>query len=248
MKKNRFLVSGIICISCLLSACMGALQRGMMGETYISTARPAISLSVPGLPLMAAGRGMTNMTWTGMAGGLPIQVWLAVYGQGGLAPMAIVAQAQTPEGWYWDGIMERPFSVNHYNQVFNGVTYQGFTYLVNPAQDPFSNLYTSVKPDGQPQLWVARTYMARFNFNDDKIILQYREPLPEGITDLNQLPYGQSNFLIEFNERADKAFEVGNCPANPQNVQTSFINVVRWQVMDQNFLGTVSKNFLLMQY
>lgn len=227
----------------LLTACTDALRRGMLGDAYISTARPAISLSVPGLPLLTAGRGMPNMTWTGVAGGLPIQVWLAVYGEGGLAPMAIVAQAQTPEGWYWNASTERPFSVNNRVEVFNGVAYQGFTFIVRPNMDPFSNLYTATRPDGQPQLWLARAYVARFNFNDDKIILQYREPLPDAITSLDQLPYGHGDYLEKFDQRAASAFTVADCPPNPQGVATGFANSIRWQYMDQNFLGNVSRNF-----
>lgn len=248
MKKHLLkTVAGILTLA-LLGACSSALRRGMMGDTYISTARPAISLSVPGLPLLTAGRGMPSMTWTGVAGGLPIQVWLAVYGEGGLAPMAIVAQAQTPEGWYWNAATERPFSVNHGAEIFNGVTYQGFTYIVRPEMDPFANLYTAAQPDGQPQLWLARAYVARFNFNDDKIILEYREPLPESITTLEQLPYGHGDFLEKFRQRAATAFSVADCPANPQNVATGFANSIRWQYMDQNFLGNVSRNYNFLEY
>lgn len=245
MKKFFPALCGIFLLSAALIGCVGALQRGMLGDTYISTARPAIALSVPSLPLMLSGQGTPNMSWTGMAGGLPIQVWLAVYGEGGLSPMAIVAQAQTPQGWYWDAQLSSPFSVDQGVTGFNGVSYQGWTFIVNPENDPFSGLYTAAHPDGQPQLWIARAYAARYNFNDDKIILQYREPLPQDITSLTELPYGRANFLQEFRERAANAFTVADCPANPQNVKQSYANSIRWQYMNQNFLGSVSKNYTI---
>lgn len=242
-KISNYKLLAIIALFILtLAGCMGALQRGMMGETYISTARPAISLSVNNMPLMTAGRGMTNLFWSGMAGGLTIDVWLAVYGTGGLAPMAIVAQAQTPQGWYWDGIMRRPFSVDDSVEVFNGVSYQACTFIVDPANDPFGELVTGVQPDGQPQLWLTRAYAARYNFNDDKIILEYREPLPQGVTTLTALPLGQGNLLLEFAERARNAFVVGPAPANPQGVVQNYAQGIQWQFMGQNFLGTVSQN------
>lgn len=229
-------------ITVLLYGCGQALHRGMIGNTYVSTARPAISLSVTDLPLLMAGKGMCNMDWTGMLGGLPVQVWLAVYGQGGLAPMAITAQAQLPQGWIWDGIMRQPFSVDDSVEVFNGVNYQACTFIVNPASDPFGALVTGSQADGQPQQWLVRAFAARYNFNNDKIILQYREPLPDGITSLTALPLGHGDLLTNFAERARKTFVVAAPPANANEAQEGYASDIQWDKMGQNFLGTVSRN------
>lgn len=224
-----------------LSGCSQALQRGMLGNAYISTARPAIRLEVKDMPLLASGEGYCNMYWTGMLGGLPIQMWMAVYGEGGLSPLAVVAQAQVPQGWYWDGIMRRPFSVDEGTAAFGGVTYDAFTYLVDPANDPFGALITGVQPDGRPQMWIARAFAARYNFNQDKIILEYREPLPAAITSLTALPLGYGDFLLQFAQRARSVFEVGPVPAEHKDVRKSYIQGIEWQYMGQNFLGSVSK-------
>lgn len=228
-----------ICVS--LAACAQALQRGMLDNTYISTARPNISLSAKSLPLLTSCQGICNLNWTGVMGGLPIQMWVAVYGQGALAPMAIAAQAQVPQNWQWDSDMRRPFSVDDGTVVFNGATYDACTFIVDPAKDPFGNLVTAVHPDGSPQLWLVRSFSARFNFNMDKIILEYREPLPEGITSLTALPYGSSSLLRDFDERARNAFIVANAPADVSKVSRDFADNIRWQYMNQKFLGTVSK-------
>lgn len=213
----------------------------MVGQMYVSTARPAISLEAKGMPLLTAGSGFCNLFWSGMLGGLNIQVWLAAYGEGGLSPLAIVAQAQTPQGWYWDGIMRQPFSVNDSVEVFNGTDYQACTFIVNPANDPFGNLVTGVQPDGQPQLWLTRSFAARYNFNNDKIILQYREPLPAAITSLTALPLGYGDYLQQFEQRARSAFTVGNAPQNVSGIVSGYANDIQWQYMGQEFLGTVSK-------
>lgn len=228
----------IIC----LAGCEYALQRGMLGDAYISTARPSITLEAKNMPLLAAGQGSCNLVWSDMLGGLPVQMWLAVYGTGGLAPLAIVAQAQVPEGWQWDGIMRRPFSVDDGVEVFDGVGYQACTFIVDPSNDPFSGLVTGVKPDGQPQMWLVRAFAARYNFNVDKIIMEYREPLPSEITSLTALPFGQGDFLQKFNQRARDAFVVAAGPKNPKGVTQNYIQGILWQYMGPRFLGSASPN------
>ena len=42
-----------------------------------------------------------------------------------------------PQGWYWDGIMRRPFSVDEgVEEVFDGVGYQACTYIMDNGRDP----------------------------------------------------------------------------------------------------------------
>lgn len=238
--RNLSRISILIFLVCLLG-CGQVLKRGMADNAYISTARPAISITANGMPLMAYTNGVDNLEWTGVLGGLPVEIWLAAYGTGGLAPLATIIQAQLPSGWIWDSDMSAPFSIDHGSDVFNGQTYQAWTCLINPKSDPFSNLITAVQPDGQPQQWIARFFASRYNFNQDKIILIYREPLPADISSLSALPLGRDNYLREFAQRARAAFTVGNPPANPGKVQESNNPSIRWQYLQQNFLGTVSQ-------
>ena len=58
----------------LMTGCNAAQQRGMLGSAYVSTTRPAISLEAKNMPLLTAGQGSVNLTWSGMMGGLPIRV------------------------------------------------------------------------------------------------------------------------------------------------------------------------------
>lgn len=243
MKSRKLWLSLLLGVLVMgICACGESLRRGMLGNAYISTARPAISIEARNMPLMEAGQGLCNLFWSGMAGGLTIQMWIAVYGEGGLAPLAVTAQAQTPSGWFWDGIMRQPGSVDEASVNFNGVNYQACTFIVNPAKDPFGNFVTGVKPDGQPQLWVARYFAARYNFDDDKIILRYMEPLPDAIVNLSEMPLGYGNFLAEFAARAQNAFIVANVPSDLGEVRKSYVQGVNWQYMGERFLGTVSKN------
>lgn len=229
----------------LLCGCADALQRGMLDEAYISTARPSITVAVPAMPLMASGQATANLFWTGMMGGLNVEMWIAVYGEGGLAPLAIVAQAQTPQGWHWDGMMRQPFSVDEGIEIYDGVEYQACTFIVNPASDPFGYLVTGVQTDGQPQLWLTRSFQARYNFNVDKMIYEYREPLPEGVTDLSALPFGQAALLADFAQRARSAFNVSAGPKNPQGVKDGYIQGLQMKYMGQKFLGTASPDAII---
>lgn len=241
MKKIFAFTGLLMMLSICLSGCAGVQKRGMLGEAYVSSTRPAICVQVKGMPLLAYGAGMPNITWTSVLGGLPIDTWVAVYGSGGLAPMAIVAQAEVPNGWYWDSDMKKPFSVDAGVEVFDNVAYQACTYIVSSSNDPFGRLATGGKPEGDPQMWLVRNFAARFNFNSDKIILQYREPLPEGVSSLSQMPYGHSELLANFEKRAREAFVVGPPPQNLSNVKDSYSSAIQWQYMGQNFLGTASQ-------
>lgn len=176
-----------------------------------------------------------------MAGGLPIRVWLAVYGAGDISPMAVVAQAEVPQGWYWDGIMRRPFSVDDGVEVFDGVGYQACTYIVDSSRDPFGALVAGKTPEGRPVRWLARGFAARYNFNDDKIIMEYREPLPAGIESLSALPLGAADTLKDFEQRARETFSVGPVPADLSPLRQGYAQGVQWQYMDESFLGTVSQ-------
>lgn len=226
------------------AGCTGAQQRGMLGSMYVSTARPAIAMEAKNLPLRTAGRSVVNLTWSSVLGGLPVQVWLAVYGATGpQSPMAIVAQAEVPDGWYWDGIMRRPFSVDEGVEIFDNVAYQACTYIVDGNRDPFGALVKDVPTaDGQESVrWIARGFAARYNFNEDKIILEYREPLPAEITSLSALPFGQADFVRGFEQRAREAFIVGPLPSGTLQIKQGYAQGIQWQYMDQRFLGTVSK-------
>lgn len=237
---KRVHLFGMAALMVLMAGCSAVQQRGMLGSAYVSTARPAIALEAKNMPLLMAGRGSANLT-SSMAGGLPIRVWLAVYGAGGISPMAVVAHAEVPYGWYWDGIMRRPFSVDEAVEVFDGVGYQACTYIVDGSHDPFGALTSGKTPADRPVRWLVRGFAARYNFNSDKIIMEYREPLPAGIESLSALPLGAADVLKTFEQRAREMFSVGAAPAGLSSLRQDYAQGVQWRYMDEGFLGTVSQ-------
>lgn len=238
---NRILLFAATALLLCAAGCTGALQRGMQGNTYVSTARPAISMKAVDMPLITAGEGSAVLNWTGAMGGLPVRTWLAVYGKGSAqSPLAIVALADAPSGWYWDSDGYRSFSVDRGVEIYNNVGYDACTYIVSDKQDPFTAL-VGASNESKPVRWLARGFAARYNFNDTKLVMEYREPLPENFAGLQALPSGQTDQLRAFEQRAHAAFAVGPLPENLAGTQRGYAKNILWQYMDQRFLGTISQ-------
>ncbi|MBE6440981.1 MAG: DUF4851 domain-containing protein [Desulfovibrio desulfuricans] len=234
----------IVCaatLALLLTACAAGTQRGMQGAAYVSTARPGISMQAKELPLLAGGEGSCSLTWAGGLSGTPVRVWLAAYGKGRPAePLAVVAQADLLSGWYWDGDSSKPFSVDKGVEVLGDVGFQACTYIVESGRDPFAVL-AGVQEDAAPVRWIARSFAARCNFNESKLVLEYREPLPEHLAAAPHIAIGQTDWLRAFEQRARDAFVVGPAPANREGIARAYAAGVRWRYLDQRFLGTVSR-------
>lgn len=240
MKK---LLSAAFALTLLLGGCQaGFQQRGLDAQgAYVSTSRPAIQVAVPGLPWKAGGFSSGRLYDANMAGGLVLDVRSHVYAAGPQGPEASVTHAELPAGWIWTTVHPRPGAVNEGMEVFGGKGWTAFTYLVPRRTDPFAG--TAGEPvdageDGAPCYWLARYCALVCNYRLTKIILEYREPAPEGMTGLSPLPFGQEGFVKGFEERARKAFQV-MAPAPAAPVQQGGMGGIRWQFMDDRFLGDV---------
>ena len=238
---NRVIFCLTLCLVALMAGCTGAQQRGMQGNAYVSTARPGISMQAVNMPLITGGEVSVNLDGSGVIGGLPLNAWLAVYGKGDpQSPMAIVAMAEVPEGWYWDSDGQRPFSVDKGVEVFNNVGYAACTYIVDSKKDPFS-VVAGLNDESKPMRWLVRGFAARYNFNDIKVVMEYREPLPENLAGQQALADSMTDQLKAFEQRANAAFAVAAVPQNTSGIINGYANNIRSQYFDQRFLGTVSK-------
>ena len=244
---KKFLLCWAVLCGALALGCVQAERRGVLDGAYISTARPAISVRAAQLPLLGNGRWHIQLADTDMVGGLPVRVWLAVYGAGApQGPLAIVAHAEVPQGWFWDGASRRPFSVDPGVELLGDVGFQASTAIVRGPRDPFAAFAgADADKSGQPAAWLVRQFAARANFDRDKIVLEYREPLPAELADQPTLEIPGTDLLRAFEQRAREAFVVGPAPADGQGAQAGTLPQVRWQDVDQNFLGTVSRQELL---
>ena len=242
MKIFPFHASLALLAACCLTACtLVSQQRGVVDGRYVSSTRPAISVGVNNsLPLTAAGRGNAYLKDDVLISGLPINMWIATYGNAQTKAMAVIAQAEVPPNWFWDGDMRRPLSINEAVEVIDGQDFQACTFTENRSRSPFARIAASATDSG-PEVWVVRAFAARFNGDRDKIILEYREPLPADIPDISTMPYGRGGFIAEFEERAKKVFCIG-LPPKGITVPQAFAQGIQWQYIGKKFLGTASRN------
>lgn len=229
----------VLAVCSLLAACSG-LKRGMVGTQMVSSARPAVEMSVPSLPLRTAGFTVASVTTGDALGGVPVEAWLAVYGGTTLTePMAIVSLAVTPSSYVWDSDMSHVFSVDKGIVEYDGATYHTCTYVITGERDAFSSLLPP--QDGKGTKFLARRFAHRSNFNENKVTLEYREPLPEDIVELVDLALYSREYLSAFEQRAYNAFVVGAYQQTTSTVVNSYLKDVQVRFLNNNFFGTMTR-------
>lgn len=238
---NKVLLCVTLGLFAFMTGCTGALQRGMQNTTYVSTARPAIAMKAVNMPLITGGEVNSSLDDAGAIGGLQLHAWVAVYGKGDpQSPVAIVGLAEVPPGWYWDSDGQRPFSVDRGVEVFNNDGFAACTYIVDSQKDAFSAV-AGLTDQSKPMRWLVRGFAARYNFNDTKVVLEYREPLPENLAGQQNLTENQTDQLKAFEQRASAAFAVSPAAENTAGITAQYAKNIRGQYMDHRFWGTVSK-------
>ena len=230
--KNCLLLF-VCALSLSLCACVAGQQRGMAGASYVSTSKPAFCMGVAdSLPLIAGGRGIARLDE--IPGGVQVDTWVALYGNLQQGPVAVIAHAQLPnDAWYWNNEMPGSQCIDCGTEVIGDKAYDAWTHIVSDRRNPFV-------ADGADQRWLVRTMTRRDNFDIDKIILEYRERLPEGVQSLTNLPVGGADMTKAFAERARKAF-VPAPAVDRGRIACGPVAGVRWRYVDSNFLGAVSR-------
>ncbi len=201
MQIVQFLLTAVIC---LLSAC-APLQRGFDGAKLVSPSRPAVMLAAPGLPTLVEGQ-VAPFLYTDRGYQFPSTL-LGVYGKDALSPMAITVISFVPnELWKWDSPeFSGPHGVKTAGAVFGGQAFTGSVRIVDGATDPFSPLIA--QEEQYPSIiWLAQRFALRDDFDRAKIILEYREPLQEPLSELELLPYNEK--IRAFTARATRVFQV----------------------------------------
>ena len=201
----------LLCALMLLLAACSPLRRGFDGNALVSPARPDVTMEAVGLPMLANGQIYPFMN-TNQGFQFP-DTLLSVYGTNAAAPMAIVVLSCVPNaGWNWDPLsFSGPQGAETPGVVFGDQEFFGTVRIVNGKSDPFSPLVTQ---DAASLNWLAQRFAALEDFRQAKLILEYREPLPESLVGATSVPL-YDPAVIAFRERAAKAFTVrfGGAPS-----------------------------------
>ena len=227
-------------LTLLLGGCVAGRQRGVAGETYVSSTRPAIQVAVEGLPLITGGTGRGSISQESANSPLDIDVWTNVYGTDASSPMALVAHAELPDSWIWTTVYPRKGGIHlKENESFDGRPFTAFTYLVPAVKDPLVAMMGDPTEEGAPR-WIARQFVSIRNHRMAKIILEYREPVPAALLEEGLPPEGTTAEIAAFEARAKKAFIVG-VPAEGITVTRQYPKGVSWRFMNDTFLGDVMR-------
>lgn len=247
------LCSAVLCLA-LLGACATAQQRGVAGNAYVSTTRPAIAVHVKDLPPVTSGRGTGTLYRPNAMGALTLTVRTAVFGNE--KALALVTHAELPNPtWIWTTVYARPGGSQVTTEVIDGASFAAFTYLVPMDNDPYAGLVGDPVEapeeegadagkrgkDFRPHYWLARYLALRTNFNQDKIILEYREPAPGEWVDMTSVPFGMADELEAFEKRAREAFSLGLPSDVAGPVEGGYPTGVRWKFMSDAYLGDVMR-------
>lgn len=239
MKKYLLLSLLLINAFFLLCSCTQFQQRGMAGANYVSTSHPSFAIGVRDtLPLLSGGVGNSRLTDSGILGGLPVDSWLATYGNSQDGPLAIIAHAELPPRWYWDAVSPHPFSVDVGVELIGNMGFDAWTYVVNDQRNPFWT--PSEGREDNFGRWLVRCFAQRADFDRGKIVLEYRERLPGEITSISSMPFGYGDYLKNFAERARNVFVQHDAAALAMPILHSRASGIRWQYLDDKFWGTAS--------
>lgn len=232
MKFIQLLVS----MGCMLQllAC-GSLMRGFSGETLISDAQPALSVSVE-MPLLTLGQ-TTPYLYTMYGYQFPM-TYVAVYGTDSQSPMAISILSIAPNNWEWDPLsFSMPDSPVTSYVAFGGESFDGSIHIINGEKDPFTILVMS-REKVSSMYWMAQRYAYRAFFNQVKIIFEYREPLPSQFLGNTKIPM-ESREIYEFQQRAAATFHVDFSYSGSSKPEAPYLKGINTKVLG-NYLGSMS--------
>lgn len=239
MKRYHGFTSLLFCIVCCLCSCTALQQRGMAGAQYVSTIHPTFALGVKeSFPLLSGGSGNAKLTDCGVLGGLSVDSWIATYGNREHGPLAVIAHAELPARWYWDAVSPHLFSVEAGHETIGEMGFDAWTYLDNDRRNAFCPPTHKENPDDGR--WIVRCFARRTDFDRGKIVLEYRERLPEEIATITSMPFGYGDYLEKFAERARAAFVPMDATLLKAQITQSRATGIRWQYLNERFWGTVS--------
>lgn len=223
----------ILLAACTILGKKRPLQRGLVGETFVSTGQPAFALQAePYLALKSAGvmdlqlqtpqLGSTNASascWYALyvdegdeARAMPPAVRIAVTHDStskASALLAILVDAQNP--WQWEmSVASGHLEVHADTLEIDGKPAHAATYVLTQNKDPWAQLMSRAGFAGQSTDTLVRRFTLLMQKRRAKLIIEYREPL---MTSSAVRPLEDFAALAAFEQRAREAFNLYTSPS-----------------------------------
>ncbi len=247
MKMFRFVPLFLLCL--FIVACTPRqAKQGIYENSLVYTAQVPFSAGST-LPLASFQQSSALMYADGQYVSLPVM--LTIYGEKSLdAPMSIVAFSaiNNTNNWVWEyagtsppdnPIMSEPY--------FDGKKFYGTIHVLNGKEDPFTLWLAESEEEAAETYWLVQRYTQLSDFRMNKLVLEYREPLPKSLQELF-LAEGfvinpQEPEMIAFSERAKASFlvnfavpktlELGQGPVENKRINRQYLD---------EFLGSLRPN------
>ncbi|MBQ9537305.1 MAG: DUF4851 domain-containing protein [Desulfovibrionaceae bacterium] len=141
-----------------------------------------------------------------------------------------------------DANLAQPHNYDAYVEEINGIRFYAQTFLSLAGRNAFisDSDAQAAAGSGIDDRYIIRHYSARFNNDNSKIIIEYREKLPEDIKSLDALPFGRANLLKDFAARAHNTFTIRIPQEVSAQLGTKPLPLLRLRYLDEHFFGSAS--------
>lgn len=224
----------IILACILLAACTmmkkkRPVQRGLVGESFVSTGQPAFALQAePHLALRSAGvMDLSLLTQQLGNSNATASCWYALYVNHGdeahampinvshdstkkaSALLAFLVDAKNP--WQWEmSVASGHLEVHADNLEIDGKPAHAATFVLSQNKDPWAPLMSHTGFAGQSTDTLVRRFTLLMQQRRAKLIIEYREPL---INNSGMRPLEDFAALAAFEQRAREAFNLYTSPS-----------------------------------